>query len=112
MGRYDAPVEPAPLDYAPPPTRRRGVFVAGLLAHLIASYAVAVAAVAVRSVVAGPPPVAVVAVVAAAPLWVPLGFIVLIALARTLLLIPAGAVLAYVGLLVLGYRRLRRPRDI
>jgi hypothetical protein len=95
-------VDPAPLDYAPPPTRRRGVFVAGLLAHLVASYAVAVAVVALRTLVAGPPPVAVLAVVAAAPVWVPIGFILPMVLAGTVLLHPSCAIVAYLALHVLG----------
>jgi hypothetical protein len=68
-------VEPTPLDYAPPPQQRRSVFVAGLLAHVIASYAVSVVRVALWAILAWPPPTVAFAVAAAAPLWVPIGFI-------------------------------------
>jgi hypothetical protein len=103
------PVEPAPLDYAPPPTHRRGVFVAGLLAHLIASYVVAIAVVALRSFVAGPPPLAIFVVLALAPIWVPLGFIVPVLFGGAILT-RAAALCVYGGLFALGYRRLRKPR--
>ena len=99
-----------PLDYAPPPIRRRSVFVAGLLAHVTASYVIAVAVVVLRSFVAGPPPVAVFLAIALAPLLVPIGFIVPMILAEAVILTPVGAICAYVALSALMYRRLRNQR--
>jgi hypothetical protein len=86
------------------------MFVAGLLAHLIASYSVAVAVVALRTLVAGPPPVAVFVAIALSPLLVPIGFILPTVLTGTVFPGTAGAIVAYVALFVLGYRRLRTPR--
>ena len=103
-------MEPTPLDYAPPQQQRRSVFVAGLVAHVIASYAVSVVRLALWAILAWPPPTIAFAVAAAAPLWVPIGFVLPMALAGRPLLPLIGVICVYAALLMFLYRRLRKPR--
>ena len=102
-------MDPTPLDYAPPPTKRRGARLAGFIAHLVASYAIGLSVVGLMIARVGPPDgLGIVIVVAAAPFWVPVGFLVG--------MIRGGSVYsglwacAYAALVIIAYRHLRKPR--
>lgn len=103
-------MESTPLDYAPPPTVRRGAVQSGLFAHVLASYVAGVVLVGVALYEGGPFEPVMLAVLAAAPVWVPLGPVLGVVFSNDLVIWGALCA-AYIAILALTYWHLRKPRE-